>query len=64
MSVYIKPTKVRQRCKELGRRMGRGFAAALDLYVAEKIEAACKQHNGGRITLDRELAALVFGKIR
>lgn len=64
MSAFIKPTKVKARCKELGKRVGRGFLAALDLYVAEKIDAACKTHNGGRITLDREVAAVVFGKIR
>lgn len=64
MSAYIKPSKVRARVKEYGRRCGRGFLAALDLYVAEKIDAACRTHNGGRITIDREVAAIVFGKIR
>lgn len=64
MSAFIKPTRVRARVKELNRRVSRGFLAALDCYVAEKIEAACKVHNGGRITLNREVAAMVFGKIR
>ncbi len=64
MSVYIKPTKVRARCKDLGKRAGRGFIAALDFYIAEKIEAACRTFNGGRKTLDREVAGLIFGKYR
>ena len=64
MSVFIRPTKVRARAKELGKRVGRGFIAALDLYIDEKIQAACRTHNGGRKTLDRDVAAMVFGKIR
>ncbi len=63
-TAYIKPTKIRELVKSRGKRVGRGFLAALDLFVSEKVEAACRVHNGGRITLDRDVAALVFGKIR
>jgi hypothetical protein len=61
---FVRPTLIRRRCKELGKRVGRGFIHALDLIVAEKIEAACRSHNGGRKTLDRQLALYVFGRFK
>jgi hypothetical protein len=64
MSAYLKSGKIRQLVKSKGRRLGKDFLHALDVHVAEKIEAACRQHNGGRITLDRDVAALVLGKIK
>ncbi len=64
MSAYIKPGSVRKLVKECGKRVGRSFIAELDARVAEKIEAACRVHNGGRKTLDRDVVLMVFGKIR
>jgi hypothetical protein len=64
MSAYIKTGKVRAFVKSQGKRVGRDFLHALDVFVSEKLEAACRQHNGGRMTINREVAMVVFGKIR
>ena len=58
---YIKAASVRKLAKSLGKRTASEFLASLDRYVQIKVEAACKEHNGGKKTLDSALAAYYFG---
>jgi len=53
---FINKKAIKDLAKEHGRRVGRDFMNALDLYIEHKIIAACKEHNGGKITLDNSLA--------
>lgn len=39
-----------------GKRVSAGFLAAVELAIHTRILAACKMHNGGRKTIDREVA--------
>jgi hypothetical protein len=42
-----------------GKRVSPGFLAQLEVHIHSRIEAACKQWNGGAKTLDRDVAAYV-----
>lgn len=58
---YIKPAAIRRAAKQDGRRVSREFLDALDRYVERAIRRATAEHNGGRKTLDRHVAAHTLG---
>lgn len=55
---YIRASRVRQLVKENGKRCGKSFLQALDLYVYNKVMRCIKEHNGGVKTLDETLVNL------
>lgn len=58
---YIKASAVRKLAKSLGKRTANDFLIALDRFVEAKVEASCKEHNGGKKTLDIALAHYMLG---
>ena len=58
---YIKTAAIRKLIKSYGKRTSADFVASLDRYVQAKVEEACKEHNGGKKTLDAALAAYMLG---
>ena len=60
---YTKVSAIKQLAKEIDRRCGQDFIAYLDKFIEQKIIKACKEHNGGKKTLDEFMAIYTFGKI-
>ena len=61
---YIKASSVKKEAKLIhGKRVSKEFLYALDLLVERKLREACKEHNGGKKTLDASLAAYIIGGI-
>jgi len=58
---YIKSAAVRKLAKSHGKRTANEFLLALDRFVQSKVEASCKEHNGGKKTLDIALAHYMMG---
>ena len=58
---YIKPSAIRKLVKSHGKRTATEFLLALDRFVEAKVEASCKEHNGGKKTLDSALAHYMMG---
>lgn len=56
---FIKPSQVKRYIREHDRRVSAAFIQLLDDFVRSKIDEAVVQHNGGRRTLDAEVAAFV-----
>ena len=56
---YLVTSRVRALAKSHGKRIGADFLATLDQFVKERIDRACSQHNGGKITLDQTIARFV-----
>jgi len=47
---------IRRMCNARGKRCGKEFLQTLGQFVAEKVDAACDVHNGGKLTLDASVA--------
>jgi hypothetical protein len=61
---YIKASSVKKEAKLVhGKRVSKEFLHALDLLVERKLREACKEHNGGKKTLDASLAGYIIGGI-
>lgn len=58
---YIKASAVRKLAKSHGKRTAMEFLLALDRFVQSKVEDSCKEHNGGKKTLDSALAHYMMG---
>ncbi len=56
--LYIRAAGVRSLVKENGKRCGKDFLQALDIFTKVKIEKCCKVFNGHRQTLDDTLVNL------
>lgn len=56
---FIRPSVVRKYLKEKERRVSPSFLYALDGFIQAKLDQAAKVHNGGKKTLDVEVAAFV-----
>jgi hypothetical protein len=56
---YIVASNIKKLAKAKGRRVGQDFLAAIDNYVARKVEIACSVKNGSKITLDADVAVYV-----
>lgn len=59
---YIKAAAVKKLVKSHGKRTAAEYLASLDRFVMAKVEECCKQHNGGKKTLDSALAAYMLGE--
>jgi hypothetical protein len=57
----IKSAAVRKLIKSHGKRTSSEFLAQLDRWLQVKVEDACKEHNGGKKTLDAALASYMLG---
>jgi len=55
---------VRAIAKEHGKQVKPEFLEELNRRVTNKVIAACKVHNGGRVKLDATIAALIFGGVQ
>ena len=53
---YVKPGAIKKRLKELGRRCKPDFLDAMDRCIESKLAAAAAVHNGGRKTVDSDIA--------
>jgi hypothetical protein len=58
---YVKTSAVRKFAKSHGKRVSAEFAMALDRYIENKVLISCKEHNGGKKTLDSAVAAFILG---
>lgn len=56
MAHYLVAARIRHEVRKNGKRVGRDFLHCLDVFVGNILAAACKQHNGGRKTLDAGVA--------
>lgn len=56
---FLRPSVVRKYLKEKGRRVSPSFLFALDAFIQKKLDEAVKVHNGGKVTLDAEVAGFV-----
>ena len=59
---YLKAATIRKLIKSHGKRTSAEFLASLDRWVEDKVTTACKEHNGGKKTLDASLALYMLGK--
>lgn len=59
-SMLIRESHIKRLAHEHQRRVSPGFIAALNEHVHYVLNKSCNQHNGGRVTLDRELLTLLF----
>jgi hypothetical protein len=58
-TLLIKPSAIKAMAKDKGKRVGKDFLQLLNADVNRRLEAAIANHNGGRKTLDMEVAVLV-----
>lgn len=58
---YIKPAAVKKLIKSHGKRTSKDFIEALDRYVERAVLRATAEHNGGKKTIDADVAAYVLG---
>lgn len=56
METLIKASIVKKMVKASGKRTSGQFLEALNAHVNKKVEAAIQCHNGGKKTLDHEVA--------
>ena len=59
--VYLKPAAVKKLIKSHGKRTSKDFIEALDRYVERAVLRAVAEHNGGKKTIDADVAAYVLG---
>jgi hypothetical protein len=59
---FIKASSIRKEVRLVhGKRVSKEFLYALDRLMERKIREACKEHNGGKKTLDASVAAYIIG---
>lgn len=58
---FLNQAAVRKLVKENGKRSSQEFLLALDDLVRSRTNAACRVHNGGRVTLDASVLGHVSG---
>ena len=54
-------SEIKKIAKASGQRVGKDFLAAWDRFTRQKLESCVAYHNGGRVTLDAEVVAMVCG---
>ena len=57
----IKSAAVKRLAKSNGRRVSAAYLLCLDEKVRRLVEAGCRVHNGGRVTLDETIAIHTLG---
>ena len=60
---FLNKKAVKELCQKKGRRAGKDFIDRLDYTVERMVEEACKIHNGGKVTLDNEVASYAGLKV-
>jgi len=60
---YTNVSAIKKYCKDKERRVGKDFLNQIDIMIEEKLQSACGIKNGGKKTLDREVAIYVGFKI-
>lgn len=60
--MILKQSEVKKIIRAHGKRCKPAALEALNRFVTEKVEAICKNHNGGAKTIDEFLVAHYFGK--
>jgi len=60
---YINISKVKQFCKTKNRRVGADFTFALNAFIQDRLNKACEIKNGGKITLDGDVARFIGFKV-
>jgi len=60
--MILKISEVRKIIRAHGKRVKPSALEALNRYTTERLEAACRQHNGGAKTIDEFVIAHAFGK--
>lgn len=58
-SMTINKKAIKEIAKLHNKRVSKEFIKILDGFVTRKIESACKIHNGGKVTLDAEIAGFI-----
>ena len=56
---YLVVSNIKKAARLKGRRVGSDFLAALDNFIARKIEVAFSVKNGGKKTVDADIAVYV-----
>lgn len=56
---YVHVTAVRKMVNSKGKKVSRGFLAALDSHIYKLLERATQIHNGGRKILDGALFEII-----
>lgn len=56
MAIVLNISAIRKIAKQHDRRLGNEFANALNDFVIYKVIEACQIHNGGKKTLDKDIA--------
>ena len=57
--LLIKPSVIKRMVKASGKRTSKEFLDALNTHVLGKVEMAITTHNGGKKTIDREVAVYI-----
>ncbi len=56
---YLNVSNIKKLAKEQNKRVGKDFLNSLDVFIYEKILKACRVHNGGKKTLDSDVASYI-----
>lgn len=59
--MYLVVSRVKQRAKDAGKRVGADFLARFNAFIDAKLEEAVRVHNGGKATLDAAVADYILG---
>mgnify|MGYP006278609981 CR=1 FL=1 len=59
MAKYLNTKAIKGIGKKHGRRVGADFISAVNEFVHERVTKACETRNGGKITLDSDVAIYV-----
>ena len=57
VELLLKPSTIKEIIKQSGKRSSKEFLQALNMHVHKKLQSAIACHNGGKKTLDQEVAA-------
>lgn len=60
---FVKVPAVKDHAHRFDRRVSSSFLYALDVKVAALLDRVCREHNGGRRTLDAELLGITVPTI-
>lgn len=56
---FVKTPPIKKYVHDKGRRVSPSFVYALDAFIQRLLDRAIAQHNGGKITIDAELAGVI-----
>lgn len=59
MPMLVNQKAIKDFCKKRDRRVSPTFLHAIDRWLVVKLKQACRAHNGGKITLDADVAGYV-----